>query len=248
MSLIIAPSSFGPMPLSNQYITYQSGLDYMLDPVSFQQVQNGIDTGLRNQKDPTLRYLYNGRALCAWTHVDILFQAYFVAYLVMNTLGVPLNPGNPYTTSRTQNGFDTLGQPDISATIGEVAARVLDTVWYQVVRSPASAAESSGGIAYTKTNQLGSLGPPQATTSSIRRPSKPATTPTTAGSSRSLPGSSTPAYPPATASSPEPASPSSNFSMMETSSSPTRLCQHPMVFRSTPTPAPMQAISPSTES
>jgi hypothetical protein len=157
--LIIAPCSFGAMPLSNQYITYQAGLDYMLDPVSFQQVQNGIDTGLRNQKDPTLRYLYNGRALCAWTHVDILYQAYFVAYLVMNTLGVPLNPGNPYTTSRTQNGFDTLGQPDISATIGEVAARVLDTVWYQkwfVHMRPRP--ESSGGIAYlTKTNQLGGL-------------------------------------------------------------------------------------------
>ena len=61
--LIIAPSFFGAMPLSNQYITYHAGLDYMLDPVSFQQVQNGIDTGLRNQKDPTLRYLYNGRAL-----------------------------------------------------------------------------------------------------------------------------------------------------------------------------------------
>jgi hypothetical protein len=157
--LIITPSSFGAMPLSNQYITYQAGLDYMIDPASFQQVQNGIDTGLRNHKDPSLRYLYNGRALAAWTHVDVLFQAYFVAYLVMNTLGVPLNPGNPYTTSRTQNGFDTLGQPDISATIGEVAARVLDAVWYQkwfVHLRPRP--ESSGGITYlTKTNQLGSL-------------------------------------------------------------------------------------------
>ena len=157
--LIIAPSFFGAMPMSNQYITYQADLDYMLDPVSFQQVQNGIVTGRRNQPDPTLRYLYNGRALAAWTHVDVLFQAYFVAYLVMNTLGVPLNPGNPYTTSRTQNGFDTLGGPDISATVGEVAARVLDTVWYQkwfVHLRPRP--ESSGGIAYlTKTNQLGSV-------------------------------------------------------------------------------------------
>ena len=157
--LIIAPSSFGAMPLSNQYITYQAGLDYMLDPVSFLQVQNGIDTGHRNQKDPTLRYLYNSRALCAWTHVDVLFQAYFVAYFVMNTLGVPLNPGNPYTSSRTQNGFDTLGQPDIAATIGEVSARVLDIVWYQkwfVHLRPRP--ESSGGIAHlTKTNQLGSV-------------------------------------------------------------------------------------------
>jgi hypothetical protein len=157
--LIIAPSYFGAMPLTNQFITYQAGLNYMLDPVSFLQVQNGITTGLSNQSDPTLRFLRDGRGLCAWTHVDVLFQAYFIAYLVMSTLGVPLNPGNPYATSRTQNGFGTLGQPDISATIGEVSARVLDTVWYQkwfVHLRPRP--ESSGGIAYlTKTNQLGSL-------------------------------------------------------------------------------------------
>jgi hypothetical protein len=155
--LMITPSLFGAIPLTNQFITYQASLDYMLDPVSFLQVQNGIDTGQRNQNDPTLRCLYNGRGLAAWTHVDVLYQAYFIAFLVMNTLGVPLNPGNPYTTSRTQNGFDTLGGPDISATIGEVAARVLDTVWYQkwfVHLRPRP--ESSGGIAYlTKTNQLG---------------------------------------------------------------------------------------------
>ncbi|WP_433965790.1 vanadium-dependent haloperoxidase [Tunturiibacter gelidiferens] len=157
--LIITPSFFGAMPLTNQFITYQAGLNYMLDPVSFLQVQNGITTGLSNQPDPTLRFLHDGRGLCAWTRVDVLFQAYFIAFLVMNTLGVPLNPGNPYVTSRTQTGFDTLGGPDISATIGEVSARVLDTVWYQkwfVHLRPRP--ESSGGIAYlTKTDQLGSI-------------------------------------------------------------------------------------------
>ncbi|MBB5316611.1 vanadium-dependent haloperoxidase [Tunturibacter empetritectus] len=157
--LIITPSFFGALPLTNQYITYQAGLNYMLDPDSFLQVQNGINTGLTNQPDPNVRFLQNGRGLAAWTHVDVLFQAYFIAFLVMNTLSAPLNPGNPYATSRTQNGFDTLGGPDISATIGEVAARVLDTVWYQkwfVHLRPRP--ESSGGIAYlTKTNQLGSL-------------------------------------------------------------------------------------------
>jgi len=157
--LMITPSVFGALPMTNQFITYQAGLDYMLDPVSFLQVQNGIDTGQRDQTDPTVRFLHNGRGLAAFTHVDVLYQAYFIAFLVMNTLGVPLNPGNPYTTSRTQNGFDTLGGPDIAATIGEVAARVLDTVWYQkwfVHLRPRP--ESSGGIVYlTKTNQLGTV-------------------------------------------------------------------------------------------
>jgi hypothetical protein len=157
--LIIKPSSFGAMPMSNQYFTYQPGLNYMLDPVTFQQVQNGIDTSLRNVLDPIPRTLHNGRGLGAWTHLDVLFQAYFTAFLVMSSVGVPLNPGNPYVTSRTQNGFDTLGAPDIAATVCEVAARVLDTAWYQkwfVHLRPRP--ESSGGIAYlTKTGQLGNL-------------------------------------------------------------------------------------------
>ena len=60
--------------------TYVANVDYMTDPTTFQQVQNGIDTGLRNQFDPQLRYLHNGRGLGAYTHVDVLFQAYFVGF------------------------------------------------------------------------------------------------------------------------------------------------------------------------
>jgi len=42
-----------------------------------------------------------------------------------------LNPGNPYNTSKTQNGFGTLGQPDIAATLTAVAREALNAVWYQ---------------------------------------------------------------------------------------------------------------------
>ncbi|MEO8990481.1 MAG: vanadium-dependent haloperoxidase [Acidobacteriaceae bacterium] len=157
--LLIVPSMFGALPLTNQYVTYQSGLNYMLDPSTFLQVQNGIDTGLVNQPDPTPRYLHNGRGLSSYTHVDVLYQAYFTSFVVMMGMGLPLNPGNLYTRSRTQNGFDTLGGADIAATLGEISAKALDVVWYQkwfVHLRPRP--ESSGGIAYlTKTNQLGSL-------------------------------------------------------------------------------------------
>jgi len=61
----------------------------------------------------------------------VLYQAYFVALLVLGTLKAPLNPGNPYVGSKTQNGFSTFGGPDFAATVGEVAARALDKVWYQ---------------------------------------------------------------------------------------------------------------------
>jgi len=128
--LCLIPTFLGAQELSQQMITYTAGIDYMTDAATFQQVQNGIDTGLRNQVDPQPRYLNNGRALGAYTHLDVLYQAYFTAYLVLNTLRVPLNPGNPYLSSRTQNGFGTFGQPDFAAMVAAVAAFALNGVWY----------------------------------------------------------------------------------------------------------------------
>jgi hypothetical protein len=94
-------------------------------------VQNGATPGATNLTDPTLRYRRNGRDLAAYTHVDVLYQAYFVAFLVLAGSGAPLNPGNPYIGSRTENGFGTFGGPDFAGTLGEVATKALNTVWYQ---------------------------------------------------------------------------------------------------------------------
>ena len=129
--LAITPTSLGAQEMSQQMITYLPNIDYMTDPTTWLEVQNGIDTGLRNQTDSQARYLHDGRGLAALTHVDMLYQEHLTAFLVLNTLGAPLNPGNPYIHSRTQNGFGTFGQPDFAASIGEVAARALDVVWYQ---------------------------------------------------------------------------------------------------------------------
>jgi len=102
----------------------------MKDPTTFLQVQNGISTGLQLQPDAPL-FLHDGRGLAAYTHSDVLYQAYFIAYLVLNTINTPLNPGNPYHGSKTQNGFGTFGQPDIAATLTAVAREALNAVWYQ---------------------------------------------------------------------------------------------------------------------
>jgi hypothetical protein len=129
--LMITPTSFGQQPVDQLMNTYLTGIDYMTDTTIFLQVQNGIGTGLSNQVDPTRRYLHDGRGLSAWTHVDVLYQGYLIAYLVLATLNAPLNPGNPYIGSRTQNGFGTFGAPEFAAAMGEVAARALNRVWYQ---------------------------------------------------------------------------------------------------------------------
>ena len=127
----ITPTAFGAQPLSQQLTTYLPNIDYGADFASWLEIQNGVDTGLRNQADPQPRYMHDGRGLSAYTHVDALYQAYFTAFLVLNSLGAPLNPGNPYVGARVENGFGTFGGPDFAATIGEVAKKALDAVWYQ---------------------------------------------------------------------------------------------------------------------
>ena len=129
--LHLIPTYFGAQPISQQLVTYLANIDYMTDATTYQQVQNGIDTGLQNQVDPQLRYLHNGRDLGAYTHVDVLFQAYFTAFLVLNTIGAPRNPGNPYVDSTKQNGFGTFGGPDVAASLTAVARLALNSVWYQ---------------------------------------------------------------------------------------------------------------------
>jgi hypothetical protein len=124
-------TAFGAQPISQQMTTYVPNIDYMTNFADWLNVQNGISSGLRNQIDPQLRYRRNGRDLAAFTHVDVLYQAYLTAFLVLSSIGAPLNPGNPYLGSRTENGFGTFGGPDIAATIAEVSTKALNAVWYQ---------------------------------------------------------------------------------------------------------------------
>lgn len=139
---LLQPTFLGSQPINQQQWTYSPGVDYGTDFPSWLDIQNGVDTGLRNQMDSVFRYRRNGRDLAAVTHMDVLFQEYFVALLVLAGInpnppgsftsgGAPLNPGNPYQNCKTQNGFGTFGGPDISATIEEVACKALNTVWYQ---------------------------------------------------------------------------------------------------------------------
>jgi hypothetical protein len=128
---MLRPTAFGAQPLSQQMVSYLPDVDYMTSFSDWLSVQNGVPTGLQNQADPQLRYRRNGRDLAAYTHLDVLYQAYFTAYLVLSSLGAPLNPGNPYTESKTENGFGNFGGPDFAATIGEVATKALNAVWYQ---------------------------------------------------------------------------------------------------------------------
>src|SRR5208337_5030275 len=131
---LIQPTFFGALPFPAQYQRFlsisQGGADFMTDPTEYQHVQNGGVPNFNLSYDSIYRYLRMGRDMAAYTHVDVLYQAYFVAFLVLAGIGAPLNPGNPYIGSRTEHGFGTLGGPDAAGTIPEMATRALKASWF----------------------------------------------------------------------------------------------------------------------
>ena len=131
---MIQPTYYGSQPLSQQHQTYLpvggGGTDYMKTVGEYQFIQNGGDSGLPIAYDSTPRYLRNGRDLSAYTRVDVLYQGYFTAFMVLAGLGAAPNPGNPYIGSQTQKAFATLGGPDSAGTIAEMATRALKASWF----------------------------------------------------------------------------------------------------------------------
>jgi hypothetical protein len=126
---LLQQTDFGALKIDQKYRTNDQ-TNFMLDPAEYQKVQNGIDTGRQLNKMPPV-YMHNGRGLAAYTHEDVLYEAYFIASLVLGTLKVDPNPGNPYIGSKTQNPFATMGGPDISAAVAAVAGAAIKAVWYQ---------------------------------------------------------------------------------------------------------------------
>ena len=120
---ILHPFLFGALPVTQLMTTYVPGVDYMTDQASWLALQNGQSPFAQNQSDPNLQYMHNGRGLAAYVHVDVLFEAYFNACLVLVDNGAPLDPNNPYVGSRTQTGFGTFGAPHLKTLVAEVSQR-----------------------------------------------------------------------------------------------------------------------------
>ena len=121
---------FGAQSIDTRANVFVAGLDYLTTQAEWLARQNGVNA-LASNVSAGLSYLKNGRDLGSWVHVDVLFQAYFQAFLIMAAHGVPPNPGNPYSASLTQLGFGTFGGPFFAGLICEVAGSALRTVWFQ---------------------------------------------------------------------------------------------------------------------
>jgi hypothetical protein len=122
--------NFGANKLEQKITTTVPGLNYMTDFATWLAVQRGVAQP-SNTFDPVPRYMRNGRDIGQWVHIDVLFQAYFQAFLILAGAGAPFDDGNPYNGNPIQIGFGTFGGPHIATLLCEVSTRALKAVWFQ---------------------------------------------------------------------------------------------------------------------
>lgn len=125
------PCPFGATDIDQKMHTPVANIDFMTSWSDYLSIQRGNAPGNSLTFDPSKRYIRNGRDLSQWVHMDVLYQAYFQAMLVLGSIGAPLNPGNPYKNSTNQLGFATFGGPHIAALLAEVCSRAIKAAWHQ---------------------------------------------------------------------------------------------------------------------
>jgi hypothetical protein len=139
---LLLPAPFGVDYIEQRMRCPVAGIDFLADYSEWLDIQKGFPPQRSLQYDPERRYIRNGRDISQWVHIDVLYQAYFHAMMILlrpsdasdlnsNGLGAYFDSGNPYASSHTQEGFGTFGAPHVAALMCEVASRALKTVWYQ---------------------------------------------------------------------------------------------------------------------
>jgi hypothetical protein len=136
------PAPFGAENIERRLRTLPADSDHLTDFGDWLDAQNGV-AAPGAAHDPVRRYIRNGRDLSEWVHIDVLFQAYFTACLILGTppdasddvtgggIGCPVNSGNPYRLSRNQEGFATFGGPHFKTLLCEISTRALKATWFQ---------------------------------------------------------------------------------------------------------------------
>ncbi|MGR9108654.1 MAG: vanadium-dependent haloperoxidase [Gammaproteobacteria bacterium] len=140
---LIHPVPFGVQGFHQRNRTLRPGTDFMTQWPEWLCVQNGAPRDfVSSHFDDVLHYMRNGRDLSQWVHVDVLFQGYFNACLILlqgsgspssvgGGIGAPRSATNPYNTAKRQQGFGTLGDPAHIGMMCEVAVLALKAVWFQ---------------------------------------------------------------------------------------------------------------------
>lgn len=126
---------YGAETISRRIRTVIPGDDFLTSIGDWLSAQ--VNTGQRalpNQYDPVRRYIRNGRDLAEWVHLDLIFQPFLNAALILLGLRAPVDENNPYanpSTQASQIGFATFGPPHLLSLVTAVAGYALRSVWFQ---------------------------------------------------------------------------------------------------------------------
>jgi|WetSurMetagenome_2_1015567.scaffolds.fasta_scaffold00274_6 hypothetical protein len=124
--------SMGPNTVDPQIAVYVPNVDFLTNWTEFLSVQNGNAPTSSQEYVPNFkRYMINGRDISRWVHMDVLFQAYLQAGMILMNMGAPLKASLPYFDDPTQIGFATFGPPHYLSAVVEVADYALRAVWFQ---------------------------------------------------------------------------------------------------------------------
>ncbi|MBI3651301.1 MAG: vanadium-dependent haloperoxidase [Acidobacteria bacterium] len=143
---LLQPAGFGAQEVDQRVRSHVPNTDFVTTFPEWLDVQNGFQpTQVITSGDSF--FCRNGRDLGFYVHIDVLFQAYFVAFLVLANGGYPLDAGNPYgvtldpgsgkplpvglSGSLSQTGFGTFGGPGIATLVTEPSTRALKAQWFQ---------------------------------------------------------------------------------------------------------------------
>jgi hypothetical protein len=136
---------FGAQDIDMRVTTSRPNINYGTTFQSWLDIQNGCWPAVLTQLDGK-RFIYNGRALGQFVHIDALHQAYFIACLNLLGNGYPWSVRNPYGQTpdggagaplppntpgaKAQTAFGTFGGPWFLTIVPEVSTRALQAVWF----------------------------------------------------------------------------------------------------------------------
>lgn len=140
--LLSCPMIVGSIPQT--YLELNAGIDYLTDRTEWLNAQNGnIKTA--QSFSAIKKYIYTGRQLANYVHVDPPCQPWINAANILIGLKSPLDNNNPYVSvaggttpgglspsgiySASQGGFVTFGIADLHAMIAEVSQLSLAFAW-----------------------------------------------------------------------------------------------------------------------
>ena len=130
--LLWMPVPYGPSIIEQRYSTPVAGDDFMIDYDEWLAIQRGAAPSFSITFDPVQRYIRDGRGLGEYVHVDVTYQAYLNAALILLGLGPDtFAQENPYRGSTNQGGFVTFGAPEVLDLVTKAANVSLKAAWYQ---------------------------------------------------------------------------------------------------------------------